>query len=853
MERIIRFCTTVLLLGLVLLTTPTLGAQSETQQPSKIASSIQQLVEKITTSAGMAVVTPPALSNFSNDLLHVDAAGRIELLFHAAGIIGPAEEQDLLALGARIVIKLESFGMIQAWVPYDKVKEAASLGWVVAVTPPDYGHTNVGSVTSEGVQLHRADTAQNQNVDGTGVTVGVISNGVANLAASQATGDLPGVTVLAVGSLDEGTAMLEIVHDMAPGATLLFHANGSGTTGHVTALQNLRNAGVNVIAEDLAFDAEPAFQQGMVAQARENTAAAGISVHSSSGNRGNNHAARVRAIGTGGGPDGTSFSTTPPGCTHTPDNVVAIAPGGDTTFDVTLGSSTRITLQWSEPRAVFPTAGQGGFTDLNLYVMDEQLTRCLAESVGVQANGVGDTLEQVSINSPGTKAKIVVDVQGTSSAVAAPLIDLRWRGTPAQADAPTREGSNDPDKNYTGLAFSIGAVNAGSGALEVFSSAGPVDFELTTVCPGGAAGPCTGVAGAPAQHFQGLDFLGADGVSVTGVGGFGSPFGGTSAAAPHTAACDALVRQLLGATAAPSVIRARLAGTALDFPPLGEDSITGAGQVDCFAALWPPAARCQDQTVTTDPGLCSAANVSVDNGSSDPGGGPVTLVQAPPGPYPWGTTAVTLTATDQDNLYTSCSAQVKVLDTEPPVLTAPAAVTVEQTSAAGTPVTLPPATATDNCGAPVITSDAPAIFPLGTTTVTFTATDASGNSASATTSVTVQDTTPPDIANVTAHPSILWPPNHKMVPAAVAVAVTDICDASPTCQIISVSSNEPVNGLGDGDTAPDWTITGDLRLDLRAERSGTGSGRVYTITVRCTDDSGNGALKDAKVTVPHNM
>jgi hypothetical protein len=856
MERIVKYCTMLLFLGLVLLTTPTLRAQSEMQEPSKIASSVQQLVDKITASAGTARIARPPLSNLSNDLLHVDAAGRIELLFHSAGMIGAREEKDLEALGAEIVIKLESPGMIQAWVPYDKVEEAASLDWVVAVTPPDYGHLNVGSVTSEGIQLHRADIAQSQNVDGTGVTVGVISNGVSNLAAAQATGDIPttGMTVLATGSGDEGTAMLEIVHDMAPGAALVFHANGSGTAGHVTALQNLSNAGVNVIAEDLAFDAEPAFQQGVVAQARENTAAAGISVHSSSGNRGENHAARVQAVGTGGGPDGVAFSATPPGCAHTPDNVVAIAPGGDTTFDVTLGSATSITLQWSEPRAIFPTAGQGGFTDLNLYVMDAGLTQCLAQGVGVQANGVGDTIEQIFVNSPGTAAKIVVDVEGASSAVAVPLIDLRWRGTQAQTDSPTRDGSNDPDKNYTGLAFSIGAVNAGSGNLEGFSSAGPVDFVLTTVCPGGASGPCTGVAGPAAQQFQGLDFLGADGVSVTGVGGFGSPFFGTSAAAPHSAACDALVRQLVGAIAAPSVIRARLAGTALDFPPPGEDSTTGAGQLDCFAALWPPVARCQNRTVSADPGLCSALNVSVDNGSSDPGGGPVTLVQAPPAPYPLGTTAVTLTATDQDNLFTSCSAQVTVLDTEPPIFTSiPAAVTVEQTSAAGTPLTLPPATATDNCDAhPVITSDAPAIFPLGTTTVTFTATDASGNSATRTTTVTVQDTTPPDITSVNANPNILWSPNHKMVPVTVAIAVTDICDAAPTCQIVSVSSNEPENGLGDGDTSPDWNITGDFSLNLRAERSGTGSGRVYTITVRCTDDSGSSATKDVNVTVPHN-
>jgi hypothetical protein len=350
----------------------------------------------------------------------------------------------------------------------------------------------------------------------------------------------------------------------------------------VNALNNLRANGANVIAEDLAFDSQPAFQQGLVAAGREAQAAAGVAVHSSSGNRGGDHAARVLAVGTGGGPDGVAFGGTPPGCTHTPDNVVAIGPGGDTTFDVTLGQSgngaTSITLQWSEPRAIFPTAGRGGFTDLNLYVMDAGLTQCLAESVGVQANGVGDTIEQISIDMPGTAAKIVVDVEDTSSAVAPPLLDLRWRNMQGESDATTRAGSIDPDKNYTGLAYSIGAVRASTGNLEGFSSAGPVNLLSTTICPGGAPGPCVGVAGPALQTFQGLDFLGADAVSVSGVGGFGGgtcpavnpgdcSFSGTSASAPHTAACDALVREIVGAAAPLNVVRARLASTAIDFPP----------------------------------------------------------------------------------------------------------------------------------------------------------------------------------------------------------------------------------------------------------------------------------------------
>jgi hypothetical protein len=71
--------------------------------------------------------------------------------------------------------------------------------------------------------------------------------------------------------------------------------------------------------------------------------------------------------------------------------------------------------------------------------------------------------------------------------------------------------------------------------------------------------------------------------------------------------------------------------------------------------------------------------------------------------------------------------------------------------------------------------------------------------------------------------------------------------------VVSVSSNEPVDGLGDGDTAPDWTITGDLAVSLRAERAGGGDGRVYTITVECQDSSGNGVTAPVTVRVPHDI
>jgi hypothetical protein len=857
--------------ALVLAAAPAAAAD---RAPSKITHIVEQTVARGLTSAAGAAGVAPDVSALSNEIVRV-RDGRVELSFHAVAPTGPAEEASLEALGAEIVdrfvpspvLPLARFGLIQAWLPLDALEQAAALDWVVAITPPSYPEINdhpSNPTNSEGVALHNADLAQAQGVTGAGVTVGAISDGVQNLAAAAA--ELPPVNVIAAGSGDEGTAMLEIIHDMAPGAGLAFHTTGGGVAGHVTAVTNLVLAGVDVITEDLAFDREPAFQQGAVAAAREGAAALGIPVHSSSGNRGGDHAARVLAAGTGGGPDGVAFMAPPPGCTNAPDNVVAIAPGGDTTFDVTLGlngsGSTRITLQWSEPRAIAPTPGQGGFTDLNLYVMDAGLTQCLAESIGVQADGVGDTLETISIDLPGTAAKIVVDVEGTSSAVTAPVLDLRWRGMAGETDATTRASSNDPDKNYTGLAYAIGAVSANSGNLTGFSSAGPVNLLLTTVCPGGAPGPCAGVAGPMGQTFQGLDFLGASGVQVSGAGGFGSgtcpavnpgdcTFSGTSASAPHTAACDALVRELLGASVAPATTRARLAATAMDPDGPGENSTTGAGTVDCFEALGPPDAVCTARVVPTDPGVCQATGVSVDGGSSDPFGQAVSLEQDPDEPYPLGASVVELTVTDTDGLTDTCTTSVTVEDQEDPSITAPADVEVECESHDGNDVDLGMAVANDNCDAsPAISNDAPALFPLGDTVVTWTATDDASNQDTDTQTVTVIDTTPPEIS-VSVSPDALWPPNHKQVEITPTVVATDVCDPDPQVHLVSITSNEPdEDQRGDGHTSGDVSIADDFAFALRAERKGDGSGRVYTIVYEAEDQSGNTAQGEATVVVP---
>jgi hypothetical protein len=143
------------------------------------------------------------------------------------------------------------------------------------------------------------------------------------------------------------------------------------------------------------------------------------------------------------------------------------------------------------------------------------------------------------------------------------------------------------------------------------------------------------------------------------------------------------------------------------------------------------------------------------------------------------------------------------------------------------------------------------LFLPGTHTVQVTVSDGSDSCSCDTTVTVLLDTTPPTITSVSANPDVLWPPNHQMVPVSITAVATDDCDV-PICQVSSVSSNEPVDGLGDGDTSPDWEMTGDLTLNLRSERSGPGSGRIYTIGVQCSDSSNNVSTTTVNVTVPHN-
>ncbi len=220
--------------------------------------------------------------------------------------------------------------------------------------------------------------------------------------------------------------------------------------------------------------------------------------------------------------------------------------------------------------------------------------------------------------------------------------------------------------------------------------------------------------------------------------------------------------------------------------------------------------------------------------------------------FPLGETTVSCTATNAGGFDTG-TFKVTVVDTTPPELDLPADITEEATSASGAEVTYT-ASASDLVDGDVAVQCTPAsgsMFALGTTSVSCTATDANGNTASGSFDVNVVDSTPPQILSVDATPGVLWPPNHQMVDVTVTVVAVDLVDPTPVSHIISVTSNQPIEGTGDGDTAPDWVITGPLTVQLRAERS-QGKDRIYTITVETVDSAGNAATATDTVVVTNS-
>jgi hypothetical protein len=258
-----------------------------------------------------------------------------------------------------------------------------------------------------------------------------------------------------------------------------------------------------------------------------------------------------------------------------------------------------------------------------------------------------------------------------------------------------------------------------------------------------------------------------------------------------------------------------------------------------------PDALCSSVMVSTDFNLCTNSTASINNGSFDRDGEGVTAMQTPAGPYTLGTTPVKLSVVDNgpDHASAFCSANVTVKDTQKPNISCPAPTSVSCTSLAGAAVTVQP-TFSDNCPAATASCvpSSGSTFGFGTTPVTCTATDGSGNMNSCATSVTVTDVAPV-ITSVVASPSVISPPNKKLDPVTILVKDADLCDPSPSCSITGITVG--------GTTAPasDYVISGPLTLQLRANGN-NGHPKTYIVAVTCSDHHGGSTVAQTSVSAP---
>lgn len=494
-----------------------------------------------------------------------------------------------------------------------------------------------GSVRSEGdAQLGAADARDKWGVDGSGVTVGILSDsfdraaGAATHAAGDvASGDLPGSgspcgSSQPVGVLDdsegaghdEGRAMAQVVHDLAPGAAIDFATAFTGEAGFADNIRALANAGAKVIADDVAYQTEPFFQDGPVAQAINEVTAQGVSYFTAAGNDnlidagGNDiaswEAQKFRDGATEAPPEGCPAGL-PAYATHCMDFDLSPATT-DTGFGIKVKGKATLTidLQWAQP-------WNGVTTDLDGYLLSGGTL--LTPEPGSEVHNVAESSQQpveiLTWKNPEATAKtvelainrcddLVCDpVQGGDEGTPRLKFILLENGSEGVSEIEYPESKEEGEEKdtvgpaiygHSGAqnAISVGAVSAANiivpaGELEEYSSRGPVTHYFGPVSGTTAAAPLPSP-----QEISKPDIVATD----CGVTTFFAQFFvfegvwrfcGTSAAAPHAAAIAALVRQANPGVSAAQV-RADLASTAHPVGAFGPEAV-GAGLLDADPAV----------------------------------------------------------------------------------------------------------------------------------------------------------------------------------------------------------------------------------------------------------------------------
>lgn len=478
------------------------------------------------------------------------------------------------------------------WIDADDVSLLESLE-VVQFARVVYDAASTGAVGEEGSLALNADAARLEfGVDGSGVAVGVLSDSFDNLGgagADAASGDLPAsVSVLedAAGS-DEGRAMLQIVHDVAPGAELLFHTALGGQANFAQGILDLVAAGADVVVDDIVYLAEPFFQDGLISRAVDAAFEAGAAYFSSAGNSGNSS---YEAAFAGSGGDlllQGSSSIVNFGEMHDFD----AGAGVDVRQRVHIptNSDILITFQWDEPFASVSADGRASASDMDilLFGANGDLVTSNLFALSANFNIGGDPVEvfQFVNTTSNTEFDLVISHFAGPEAGLMKYVELGGATILEHATDSAATFGHAPAEGgmSVGAAFYQNTPNFGATTpiLESFSSEGPTTILFDD----------DGVRLAEAEVRASPDVVGPDGTNNTffgfdiGADADSDPnFFGTSAAAPHVAAVAALLLEA-NPDLTPAEIYAALEQTAIDMGAEGFDDESGFGLVDAEAAL----------------------------------------------------------------------------------------------------------------------------------------------------------------------------------------------------------------------------------------------------------------------------
>jgi hypothetical protein len=514
---------------------------------------------------------------------------------------------QIAALGGTVTYSSAELQSISATIPLAALEQLAANSTVYHIAPAAQFATNrvrspkmlpasrrmakfnnlglpffIGAVTSQGDISHTANLVRAKlGKDGTGVKVGVLSDSVGALAALIATGDLPaGFTVVpgqagpATGT-SEGTAMAEIIYDLAPGTQLFFATAFNGVASFASNIQTLRNVyGCDIIVDDVTYFNEGVFQDGPIAQAVNAVVASGALYFSSAANSGN------LTSGTSGTWEGDfnagSASAAPLPLGYTLHNF-----GGGQSYDVLTASTTFISTKWSDPLG-------GSTNDYDMFVLNPAGTSVTCASTTVQS-GTQDPYEACSTpsNSPFATGSRIVIAQKASAAQRALHLDTE-RGQLSIGTSGATFGHNAGVNTVSVAATYWNSAKTGvkpfvggaANPTEIFSSDGPRRIFYT---PAGAAiTPGNFLFGTNGGTLlQKPDITAADGAfSKTPLF---LPFFGTSAAAPHAAGVAALIKSVRPDYTNTQILNA-MEQTALDIRAPGLDRDSGWGIVMALAA-----------------------------------------------------------------------------------------------------------------------------------------------------------------------------------------------------------------------------------------------------------------------------